>query len=230
MSALRVVGAGLGRTGTHTLKIVLERLLGGTCHHMLEVFQHPEQLPKLQAALDGAPLAEWSSVLDGYVAAVDWPMCRWYAELAEANPDALVLLSVRESADAWWTSASNTIFKAIPEIATDDWSRWAIQLIDGHIGSHTDAAVAKAGYERHNAEVRSTIPKSRLLEWKPTDGWDPLCDALGVPVPDEPFPVTNTTEEFNSRMSPRDPGPSGSTTSSYRSARTDDSASRLTSE
>lgn len=199
MSGLRVVGAGLGRTGTHTLKVVLERLLGGPCHHMVEVFEHPEQWERLQAAVDGAPLEQWASVLDDYVAAVDWPMCRWYAELAEANPDAVVLLSVRDSAEQWWTSASNTIFKAIPEHPTDDWGRWAVQLIDGHIGSHTDAEIAKAGYERHNAEVRATIPADRLLEWNAKDGWEPLCAALGVPVPDEPFPVTNTTEEFNAR-------------------------------
>ena len=202
MSGLRVVGAGLGRTGTHTLKVVLERLLGGPCHHMVEVFQHPEQMPHLQAAVDGAPLEQWGSVLDGYVAAVDWPMCRWYAELAEANPDAIVLLSVRDSAEQWWTSASNTIFKAMPEVPTDDWGRWAVALIDGHIGSHTDAETAKAGYERHNASVRATIPADRLLEWNAKDGWAPLCAALGVPVPDEPFPVTNTTAEWLSRQAP----------------------------
>lgn len=196
---LQVVGAGLGRTGTHTLKVAFERLLGGPCHHMVEVFRHPEQLEPLQAAVDGAPLAEWVSVLDGYVAAVDWPMCRWYAELADANPDAVVVLSVRDSADVWWKSASDTIFQALPEHPTDDWAKWAMPLIDGHIGSHTDAEVAKAGYERHNAAVRATVPSQRLVEWNPKDGWAPLCAALGVPIPDEPFPVTNTTEEFNAR-------------------------------
>lgn len=199
---LRVVGAGLGRTGTHTLKVVLEQLLGAPCHHMVEVFQRPEQWERLQAAVAGAPLDEWVSVLDGYAAAVDWPMCRWYAELAEANPDAVVLLSVRDSADAWWKSWSNTISRVLPpEHPTDDWGRWAVQLIDGHIGSHVDADVAKAGYERHNAAVRATIPADRLLEWNAKDGWAPLCEALGVPIPDEPFPVTNTTEEFSFRAS-----------------------------
>ena len=51
-------------------------------------------------------------------------------------------------------------------------------------------------YERHNAAVRFSIPSDRLLEWTATDGWPPLCDRLGLPVPDEPFPWTNTTEEF----------------------------------
>lgn len=199
---LRVVGAGLGRTGTHTLKVVLEQLLGAPCHHMVEVYQNPDQWERLQAAVNGAPLDEWVSVLDGYAAAVDWPMCRWYAELAEANPDAIVLLSVRDNAETWWRSASNTIFRGLPpEHPADAWGRWAAQLIDGHIGSHLDADVAKAGYERHNAAVRATIPAGRLLEWNAKDGWAPLCEALGVPIPDEPFPVTNTTEEFQSRAS-----------------------------
>lgn len=199
--SLRVVGAGLGRTGTHTQKVVLEQLLGGPVHHMVEVFGHPETWERLQAAVDGAPLAEWASVLDDYVGAVDWPMCRWYAELAEANPDALVILSVRDSADAWYTSASNTIFKAMPRRATDDMTRWLLALLNGHIGDLHDEDAAKAGYERHNAEVRATIPADRLLEWKATDGWAPLCERLGVPVPDEPFPVTNTTEEWQNRGS-----------------------------
>jgi hypothetical protein len=204
---LKVVGAGLGRTGTHTLKVVLERLLGGPCHHMVEVFQHPEQWDRWQQAVDGEPLSVWGDVFDGYVATVDWPSCRWYAELAEANPDAIVLLSVRESADAWYRSASNTIFKTMPTEPGEGFGGWAVKLIGDHIGSPHDPEAAKAGYERHNAEVRATIPASRLLEWQATDGWEPLCAALGVPVPDEPFPVTNTTEEFNANIAAgRPPG------------------------
>lgn len=195
---LKVVGAGLGRTGTHTLKVVLEKLVGPT-HHMVEVFSNPEQLSSWTKAANGAPLSEWGSVLDPYVASVDWPSCRWYAELAEANPDALVLLSVRSSADEWWNSASKTIFQVRPP-AGDPWGDAVTKLLNDHIGSMTDAETAKAGYERHNAEVRATIPSSRLLEWKATDGWEPICEALGVPVPDEPFPVTNTTAEFRAML------------------------------
>jgi hypothetical protein len=196
---LQVVGAGLGRTGTHTLKVVLERLLGPT-HHMVELFEHPEQVPHWTMAVDGAPLSEWGSVLDPYDAIVDWPGCRWYAELAEANPDALVLLSVRSSADEWYRSASKTIFPGLASVPEDDaWGSTIRRLLTDHIGDFTDEDAAKAGYERHNAEVRATIPSDRLLEWKATDGWEPLCEALGVPVPDEPFPVTNTTEEFLAR-------------------------------
>jgi hypothetical protein len=84
---------------------------------------------------------------------------------------------------------------------------WAVRLIGDHIGSPHDPEAAKAGYERHNAEVRATIPAHRLLEWRATDGWEPICAALGVPVPDEPFPVTNTTDEFNANIAAgRPPG------------------------
>jgi hypothetical protein len=200
---LKVVGAGLGRTGTHTQKVVLEQLLGGKCHHMVELFEHPDQVAMWTRAVEGAPLPEWGTVLDGYVAAVDWPSCHWYAELAEANPDALVVLSVRDSADAWWKSASNTIFPAIASVPPDDpWGLAVRAMLAADIGDPTDEATAKAGYERHNAEVRATIPADRLLEWNAKDGWAPLCERLGVPIPDEPFPVTNTTEEWKARAAP----------------------------
>ena len=37
------MGAGVGRTGTESLKLGLERLLGGPCYHMLEVIAKPER-------------------------------------------------------------------------------------------------------------------------------------------------------------------------------------------
>jgi len=44
--------------------------------------------------------------------------------------------------------------------------------------------------------VRAEAPPDRLVDWQPGDGWEPLCAALGVPVPDAPFPHVNTTAEF----------------------------------
>ena len=198
---LQVVGAGLGRTGTHSLKVALERLLGGKVHHMYEVFMDASnQVPRWQAAVDGAPYDEWAPALDGFVASVDWPSCRWYAQLADANPEAKVLLSHRGDADTWWRSADKTIFVGLREAGEEDEFRRMVRpLIADHIGSYTDEAIAKAGYERHNAEVRERIAADRLVEWMPSDGWGPLCTMLDVPVPDEPFPVTNTTGEFRKR-------------------------------
>jgi hypothetical protein len=199
--SLRVVGAGLGRTGTKSLKVALEWLLGGKVHHMAEVFADAErQVPLWQAAAEGAPYETWAPALEGFVASVDWPSCRWYETLAAEHPDAMVLLSHRGDADTWWRSAERTIFIRMRK--KDDPRAEAFRcmvnpLIVGHIGSYTDEAVAKAGYERHNAEVRDRIPANRLIEWIPGDGWKPLCEALGFDVPLDPFPVTNTAEEYS---------------------------------
>src|SRR5258708_3902275 len=109
---LRIVGAGLGRTGTHSLKIALEQLLGAPCYHMVEVFAHPEHVPIWTAAIKREPV-DWPVLFDGYVATVDWPGGAAWREISEAYPEAKVLLSTRRSADEWWTSASKTIFEAI---------------------------------------------------------------------------------------------------------------------
>jgi hypothetical protein len=50
--------------------------------------------------------------------------------------------------------------------------------------------------ERWNEQVRRTVPAERLLVWDPAEGWEPLCDFLQVPVPDEPLPRLNDTKSF----------------------------------
>src|SRR5262249_9527925 len=106
---LRVVGAGLGRTGTHSLQLALAQLLDAPCYHMIEVFVHPEHIQLWQDAVDGKR-ADFETIMDGYKAAVDWPEGAFWDPLAQATPDAIILLSTRSSADAWWKSASDTIF------------------------------------------------------------------------------------------------------------------------
>lgn len=197
--SLRVVGAGLGRTGTLSLKLALERLLGGPCYHMLEVIARPEHIEVWDDAVQGRPV-DWDALFDGYRAAVDWPVCAFWEELATANPDAIVLLSTRADADAWWTSASQTIFaarKTPPDPMLLAHREMTDRLLDLRFTpGWRDAETAKAAYEQHNAAVRATVPPERLLDWQPGDGWAPICDALGVDVPDEPFPHANSTEEF----------------------------------
>ena len=192
---LRVVGAGLGRTGTTSLKLALERLLDGPCYHMSEVFQHPDHIGLWHGAAHG-DMPAWKTLFQGYVAAVDWPVASFWAELSAAFPQALVVLSVRDP-DTWWQSASSTIFPAVEGIDNDAWRAMSKDVFDARFTiALDDRAGCVAAYERHMAEVRSTAPAGRLLEWRPEDGWGPLCAALGLPVPDEPFPRANTRKEF----------------------------------
>jgi len=194
---IRIVGAGLGRTGTHSLKIALERLLGGPCYHMIEVFGHPDHIPIWHAAMRDEAVA-WPAVLDGYVATVDWPGAGVWPSIAAAYPDAQVLLSTRASSDEWWQSASRTILPAMAMVppGMEAWHAMTVDMVHRLTPDATDEDVTKAAYERHNATVRAEVPASRLIDWQPSDGWAPLCRGLRVPVPDEPFPVTNTTAEF----------------------------------
>lgn len=195
---LKVVGPGVGRTGTNSLKLALERLLGGRCHHMWEVGADSErQIPLWTAAIEGRPV-DWTEIMDGFVAQVDWPGASFWRELTAAFPEARVILSVRP-AEEWYLSASQTIFQAIR--LEGEWRATLRKLLtDRFCGQLEDKGAMIDAYERHNDEVRRTIPPDRLLEWAPTDGWGPLCGSLGVPVPDEPFPMTNTTAEFRERL------------------------------
>jgi hypothetical protein len=198
---LVVIGAGVGRTGTHSLKLALEALSGDPCHHMMEVLGDPTQVPAWVDAIEGRPV-DWSQMLTRYGSIVDWPGASFWPELTAANPDALVLLSVRDP-ESWYRSASNTIFLAFehtpPELAP--WMEAVRRLMRERFSDQIDdPTVMMDAFVRHNDAVRAAIPADRLLEWTPGDGWDPICDRLGLPVPAEPFPVTNTTDEFREML------------------------------
>src|SRR5262245_47355467 len=116
--APKVVGAGLGRTGTTSLKLALERLLGGECYHMATVRERPEDAEVWARAYAGER-PDWTELLGGCCASVDWPASPFWAEQAAAFPDAVILLSERDP-DSWWTSASNTIWHPIAAAHSDD--------------------------------------------------------------------------------------------------------------
>jgi hypothetical protein len=198
---LEIVGAGVGRTGTHSLKLALEQLLGGPCHHMFEVLGDPSQVPGWIDAIDGRPV-DWAHLLRRYRAVVDWPGASFWRELLAANPGALVLLSVRDPED-WYKSASNTIFLGFDQVPREfaPWMNAVRTLLRDRFSDHFDDPTAMiAAYERHNEAVRSEVPPSQLLEWRPSDGWEPICERLGKPVPGDPFPLVNTTAEFRAML------------------------------
>ncbi len=205
---MRIVGAGLGRTGTLSLKQALERLLGQPCYHMLEVLANPGHVDVWHEAIRGNP-PEWREFFGGYGATVDWPAVTYYHELADIYPDSLVLLSTRD-ADVWWRSANRTIFESMRRGGGDDPAQQSFVAMATEMFQTTfapsleDEDGCKAAFEQHNQRVRDTIPHDRLVEWQPGDGWEPLCTALDLPVPEEAFPHTNTTEEFLEIRRPHD--------------------------
>lgn len=204
--SLRVVGAGLGRTGTASLKLALELLLGGRCYHMLEVMERPGDDAVWESALRGEPM-DWSAFPADCVASVDWPACSFWRELVDANPQALVLLSMRASPQQWWASMARTIVPTLKSSVPPDQPQLARHremvraLLRERFTPRWDKrAAAIAAYERHAEEVRRVADPQRLLEWRPGDGWEPICRALEISVPDVPFPHENTTAEFRARQ------------------------------
>jgi hypothetical protein len=202
---LSVIGAGFGRTGTMSLKLALEQLGLGPCYHMMEVFKNPKAPGYWEAVADGET-PDWELIFEGYPATVDWPNATYYAELADAYPEAKVILTKRDS-EAWFKSTQATIFKRDVTNPTNDFERMISKVI-GRLFDHRmhDHDHVISVFERHNAEVARRIPPERLLVYEVAEGWAPLCAFLGVPVPEGGMPKVNSTEEFQARLAPPAPG------------------------
>ena len=206
---LKVVGAGLGRTGTASLKKALEHLTDGRCYHMFEVFENPGSVALWHAVVRGES-EDWDALLGGYAATVDWPAAAYWSELSAANPEAIVLLSSRATPEQWWASMEKTIVNVLTaELPSDDpllaaHRAMVLDLFDRRFTANwRDPEAAMAAYERHNQRVRSEAPAERLVDWQPGDGWEPICTALGLDVPSEPFPHENSSAEFQSNIEGR---------------------------
>ncbi|PTY03001.1 sulfotransferase family protein [Opitutaceae bacterium EW11] len=201
---IRVVGAGLPRTGTLSLKIALERLLHAPCCHMSEIPGQPFSFRDgWEAVMYATP--DWARLLAPFVATVDWPGSLYWREIYELNPEALVVLSVRDSAESWWQSVDRTVLRQARMAASTQWRGDAhlVDLLRCFAGSDAwdDPVTLKAAYERHNAAVRASVPNSsRLLEWRASEGWLPICRALGIGIPDEPFPCVNRTADWPAQL------------------------------
>ncbi|BCH18465.1 sulfotransferase family protein [Mesorhizobium sp. L-2-11] len=199
LMALDVIGAGMGRTGTYSLKLALEHLGFGPCHHMADVNANPEQKVLWRAAGQGQ-LPNWDVAYAGYRSAVDWPTAHFWREVSGHYPDAKVVLTVRD-AEAWYNSVAQTIGLTM-DAGSNDPQSFGVAVVGNGVfgGRFNDRDHAIAVYEAHNAAVRATLPSERLLTYQVSEGWESLCAFLGVQLPTEPFPRTNSTAEFRARI------------------------------
>lgn len=196
--ALDVIAAGLGRNASFSMKFALERLGFGPCHHMVEVFADGRrQIPLWIEASRGN--ADWDAIFDGFRASSDYPSASYWRELSAHYPDAKVVLTTRDP-DSWFESVSDTIFSEAMQggfVGTPLGDMMKGVIFD-HFGGGDirDRAFMTDWYRKRNQEVIDTLPTERLLVFHPKMGWEPLCEFLGVGVPDVPFPKVNSRDEI----------------------------------
>jgi hypothetical protein len=197
---LKVVGSGLGRTGTKSMQTALNMLGLGPCHHMVEVFAHPESMQLWVDASEGRP--DWDLIFKDYQSMVDYPGAAHWRQLADHYPDAKVLHTVRDP-DKWFESTQATIFNpggAAAESGEGLRSKFFGSFI-GPLREHlADRAYMTDYFRRHTEAVKAAIAPERLLVYEVGEGWDRLCRFLGVPTPDAPYPSENSREEFVARV------------------------------
>jgi hypothetical protein len=206
---LKVIGVGLGRTGTMSLKLALEQLGLGPCYHMAELMMDPTRAPLWIAAADGKP--DWEAIFEGYDSTTDYPACDFWRELASAYPKAKLILTLRDPAK-WFESTQATVFSdgmtamikgqaaLVPFFEKTVWRAFGDRI--------HDRAFMIDAFHRHNEAVKAGTPKDRLLVYEVSEGWGPLCKFLAVDVPAAPFPKVNTREEMQARMAAGPPDPS----------------------
>lgn len=221
---LKVIGAGLGRTGTWSLCAALNQL-GFPCYHMSEMFKkapHPRSSPYSNENVShikfwhnvaigkAGTQYDWEQVFFKYAATVDYPGCSVWRELMSAYPDARVILTVHpRGAGAWYESMVDTIYYLTYAM----WQFKVLQLATPYFrkvgdmfrmlifqrslkGTIGDRSKAIERYHEHIAEVKASVPAERLLVYSVDQGWKPLCAFLGVPEPAGEFPHLNDRAAF----------------------------------
>lgn len=198
--SLKVIGLGLGRTGTYSLKTALEELQFGPCHHMERVAQNMSvQVPLWNEVLNNAN--NFESVYQGMQSAVDWPTAAFYKELYAAYPNAKFILTHR-SKDSWAESFGSTIYKLLAgrenaPAPAQDWLNMVVKVLEkSGFSMDLDFDGLADKFEANNKAVQNLIPKEQLLVYQVKEGWQPLCEFLNVDVPTTEFPRTNNREEF----------------------------------
>jgi hypothetical protein len=207
---LKVIGAGFGRTGTNSLKVALEQLGFGPCHHMKEVGSSLEQINWFdQVSRD--EIVDWNRVFAKFESAVDWPAAAYYQELAALFPESKIILSVRDP-DDWYDSVTETIYAVGQNVPR--WLRWLVPPVNRLVsmvsrivwdgvfaGRFEDRSYTISIFNQHIEEVRKNIPADRLLIHSAKEGWAPICEFLKVPVPQTAYPRVNEAKDIKRMVS-----------------------------
>ncbi|KAI0099688.1 hypothetical protein GGR51DRAFT_551894 [Nemania sp. FL0031] len=227
-AGLQVIVCSLPRTGTTSIKLALERLGYPNVYHMSTFVENPEDHKywgqAIKAKISGHPIPHsvWDGLFGKYQAVVDAPSCYFAIELAEAYPNAKVVILNRDS-EKWYDSFANTVQKMIKRRESLETLEWTLRpclptqlsaiMRIGNLLSKSGVGLGSYDkkeclrfFHKYYANCRARIGRERCIELKVQDGWSPLCEHLGVCVPGcstvdgwvpAPFPQANDTESFH---------------------------------
>jgi hypothetical protein len=209
--ALKVIGAGLGRTGTLSLKLALEHIGFGPCYHMSEMLAGIRRnVPLWIEAAKSNP--DWDAIFAGYQSTTDYPGCMFWRQISAHYPDAKIVLTTRDP-DKWFESGAATVFSAPHRARFEGNPQMAeffrLTVFGDLEQSLGDRAKMIEYFNAWNQSVIDAVPPDKLLVYRAGDGWDPLCAFLGVPVPAAPYPRVNSREEMAQRTGQLDEHPGG---------------------
>lgn len=136
-----------------------------------------------------------------------------------AYPESQVLLTIRDSSEAWFKSSMSTVQPYAAKIYPGKptlWQRIRQMVLPasgidqmftllmkyhplfqyGQYDVENGTSTSKKMYEDWNADVIRSVPKDRLLVFNVKQGWEPLCKFLDKPIPKEPFPRLNDGDSW----------------------------------
>lgn len=213
--SIKIIGAGFPRTGTTTLKKALELLGYDKTYHFKDLIADPKKL-KHWKELEAKGTTNFDQLFDGFQATVDFPGYPYYKILMHKYPDAKMILTTRD-VDKWYESTLKTVWKAGPQTILAKIVLLSKMIFNETLrdtflcikfmrktylnkqfnGDFASSDHAKKVFFSHIDDVKKNVPEKQLLIYEVADGWQPLCDFLGVDVPNEPFPHLNKKENFH---------------------------------
>ena len=196
---MKVICAGLSKTGTTSLAKALE-VLGYNTYHFKEhiTFHRQEWLDSFET--DRLP--NFKDMYHGVDAITDIPPAFWFEEIAAVFPEAKVILTVRDSEEVWLKSWKEhlqlrkdlPIFSKIAvKLCFPEVEHFMYTIGHAIYGSRNPEATTlfRVKYRQHNERVQAVIPAEKLLVLNVKEGWKPLCEFLGCDVPSTQFPRAN---------------------------------------
>lgn len=209
---MQVLSLGMSRTGTLSMQEALTTL-GYPTYHFSSIFANVKDADMWREALNAKfhppnPSFDYKRHFDqllGHVSAVtDTPSVLFWRELLEAYPDVKIVL-VERNEDKWFSSFEGLVKGTLAPFQqkvlryTDPFNFGRVlavtaEYMKAFAGSSKPEGVmanARTSYRAHYASIRAAVPKEKILEYRLGSGWEPLCQFLGRPVPEGPFPKRN---------------------------------------